>query len=55
MSYPAMLKFHEQFNKDGLEVMLATRLYGYFEDSQELKPEAEIEADRKYYIERHKI
>jgi len=54
-SYPAMLKFHERFNKDGLEVMLATQLYGYFEDSQELKPEAEIEADRKYYIERHKI
>jgi thiol-disulfide isomerase/thioredoxin len=54
-SYPAMLKFHEQFSKDGLEVMLATQLYGYFEDSQELKPEAEMEANRKYYIERHKI
>src|SRR5262245_43047950 len=54
-SYPAMLKFYEQFNKDGLEVMLATQLYGYFEDSQELKPEAEMEANRKYYIERHKI
>ncbi len=54
-SYPTMLKFHRQFGKDGLDVMFATLLYGFFEDRQELKPEAEMEANRKYYIEQHKI
>ncbi len=54
-SYPAMLKFHEKFARDGLEVMLATQLYGFFEDSRDLEPDAEMEANRKYYIDHHKI
>ncbi len=54
-SYPAMLKFHQQFNQRGLDVMLATQLYGYFEDRRDLKPEEEMAANREYYLEHYKL
>jgi len=54
-SYPAMLKFHEQFNGRGLNVMMVTQLYGYFSTRQNLKPEEEMAANREYYLEHHKL
>lgn len=54
-SYPAMLKFHQQFKERGLDVLMATRLYGYFETRQDLKPEEEMTANREYYLEHHKL
>lgn len=54
-SYPAMLKFHQQFNQRGLDVMLATQLYGYFDKRQNLKAEEELAANREYYLEHHKL
>jgi len=54
-SYPAMLKFHERFGARGLEVMLATELYGYFENRENLKPEDEIAADRDYFLGKYKL
>lgn len=54
-SYPAMLKFHQQFHERGLNVMMATQLYGFFGDRQDLKPDDEMAANREYYVEHHKI
>src|SRR5207244_2818874 len=54
-SYPAMLKFYQQFNGRGLDVVMATQLYGYFETRQDLKPEEEMAANREYYVEHHKL
>jgi thiol-disulfide isomerase/thioredoxin len=54
-SYPAMLKFHEQYAQRGLQVVMATELYGYFDRREDLKPEEEVAADRDYYIEHHKL
>jgi thiol-disulfide isomerase/thioredoxin len=54
-SYPAMLKFHQQFKERGLDVLMATQLYGYFDKRQDLKPEEELAANREYYLEHHKL
>ncbi len=54
-SYPAMLKMHEKFAARGLDVMLATELYGYFEQQYDLKPEQELAADREYFTGKYKI
>ena len=54
-SYPAMLKFHQQFNRRGLDVVMTTELYGYFDKRQDLKPEEEMAANREYYLEHHKL
>ena len=50
-----MLKLHQQFNQRGLDVMMATQLYGYFENRQDLNPKDEMAANREYYIEHHKL
>jgi len=54
-SYPAMLGFHERYAKDGLRVMFATKLYGFFEKQSGLKPEEELAANKKYYVEHHHL
>lgn len=54
-SYPAIQKLHDQFAKQGLEVIFSTQLYGYFSDRNDLKPEEEIEADREYYATHHHL
>lgn len=54
-SYPAMLKMYEMFSKRGLDVVLATELYGYFEDRESLKPEDEVAADREYFIGKYNL
>jgi thiol-disulfide isomerase/thioredoxin len=52
-SYPAMLKLHDRFAKDGLQVIFSTQYYGFFESQRPLAPEAEREADQKYFVEHH--
>ncbi len=54
-SYPDLLKLHQQFQARGLEVVMSTKLYGYFGGRQDLKPEEEFAANREYYLERHKL
>ncbi len=54
-SYPDLLKLHQQFQARGLEVVLSTKLYGYFSGRQDLKPEEEFAANREYYLEHHKL
>ena len=54
-SYPAMMKYHNQYAKAGLRVVFSTELYGFFEKQQDLKPEAEMAANRGYYLEHYKI
>ena len=54
-SYPAIQKFHDKFAKQGLEVVFATQLYGFFEKRENLKPEEEIEADHEYYATHHRL
>jgi thiol-disulfide isomerase/thioredoxin len=52
-SYPSMLSLHNRYIQKGLQVLFATQLYGFFENQQELTPEAEIAADQRYYTEHH--
>jgi thiol-disulfide isomerase/thioredoxin len=52
-SYPNMLTLHNRYGQKGLQVLFATQLYGFFENQQDLTPEAEIAADQKYYTEHH--
>lgn len=54
-SYPAILKFHDRFAKQGLEVVFSTQLYGYFDKRDELKAEEEIAADEEYYAKHHRL
>jgi len=54
-SYPAMLKFYEQFKQRGLQVVMATQLYGYFDKRSGLTPDEEMAANREYYSEHHKL
>jgi thiol-disulfide isomerase/thioredoxin len=54
-SYPYLLKLHQQLKARGLEVVMSTKLYGYFAKRQDLKPEEEFAADREYYLEHHQL
>lgn len=54
-SYPAMEKYFARYGKDGLQVVFSTELYGFFDKQQSLNAEAEVAADRAYYLEHHKI
>ena len=54
-SYPAMLKFHEKFAAQGMQALFSTQLYGFFEKQQNLAPDAEVDADKKYFLEHYTI
>ncbi len=52
-SYPGMLQLAKSFG-DAYETIFVTDLYGYF-GSTKMGPAEEIEADRKYYAEKHEL
>ncbi len=54
-SYPALERLERRFAGRGLQVLLATSLYGYFGKDHGLSLEAEMAADRKYFIEENKL
>jgi thiol-disulfide isomerase/thioredoxin len=54
-SYPAMLKLNERFAPRGLRVVFSTQLYGFYEKQQKLSAEAEIEADKQYFVDHYKV
>lgn len=54
-SYPEILKLHQQFKERGLEIVMSTKLYGYYGVQEDLKPEEEFAANREHYLERYKL
>ena len=50
-SYPGVNRLRAKYGKDGFQVVLATRLYGYFQSERSLAPEAEFERDKAYFAE----
>jgi hypothetical protein len=50
-SYPGINRLRQRYGKQGFRVVLATQLYGYFEEERNLAPQDEFERDRKYYAE----
>ena len=50
-SYPGVNRLRQRYGSRGFRAVLATQLYGYFEQEQNLDPQAEFERDRKYYAE----
>jgi thiol-disulfide isomerase/thioredoxin len=52
-SYPGINRLRERFGSKGFRVVLATRLYGYFQAEQNLDAATEIARDRTYFAEHH--
>jgi thiol-disulfide isomerase/thioredoxin len=52
-SYPGINRLRERFGSKGFRVVLATRLYGYFQTEQNLDAATEIARDRTYFAEHH--
>jgi hypothetical protein len=52
-SYPGINRLRAQFAGQGFQVVLATRLYGYFQSERPLAAAAEFERDRGYFAEHH--
>jgi thiol-disulfide isomerase/thioredoxin len=50
-SYPGINRLRQKYGKQGFRVVLATQLYGYFDQERNLAPQEEFERDRKYYAE----
>jgi len=50
-SYPGINRLRQKYGKQGFRVVLATQLYGYFEEERNLSPQEEFDRDRKYYAE----
>jgi thiol-disulfide isomerase/thioredoxin len=50
-SYPGVNRLRAKYSKDGFQVVLATRLYGYFQAERSLAPETEFERDKAYFAE----
>ena len=48
-SYPGVVRLHQRFSEKGFRVVMATQLYGYFENRRNLPPEAELAAIREYF------
>jgi thiol-disulfide isomerase/thioredoxin len=48
-AYPAAVRLHQQFGTKGFRVVMATQLYGYFENRRNLAPADEMAAIREYF------
>jgi len=48
-AYPAAVRLHKQFGARGFRVVMATQLYGYFENRRNLAPADELAAIRDYF------
>ena len=54
-SYPGLLRLHERFAAQGLRVVLATRLYGYFGKDRNVSVEKELAADWQLFLLNEKL
>jgi len=52
-SYPGVNRLRQRFESRGFQVVMVTRLYGYFGGDRNLSAEAEFERDRAYFAEHH--
>ena len=50
-SYPGVNRLRQKYGRQGFRAVLATPLYGYFEQERNLSPVDEFERDRKYFAE----
>ena len=50
-SYPGINRLRAQYGPQGFQVMIATRLYGYFQAERSLAADAEFDRDRTYFAE----
>ena len=50
-SYPGVNRLRQKYGSRGFRAVLATQLYGYFEEEQNLAPPVEFERNRTYYAE----
>jgi len=48
-AYPAAVRLQKQFGGKGFRVVMATQLYGYFENRRSLAPADELAAIREYF------
>ena len=48
-AYPAAVRLQKQFGARGFRVVMATQLYGYFENRRNLAPADELAAIREYF------
>jgi len=48
-AYPAAVRLQKQFGASGFRVVMATQLYGYFENRRNLAPADELAAIREYF------
>ena len=48
-AYPAAVRLQKQFGARGFRVVMATQLYGYFENRRSLAPADELAAIREYF------
>jgi len=48
-AYPAAVRLQKQFGARGFRVVMATQLYGYFENRRNLSPADEMAAIREYF------
>ncbi len=53
--YPQVAALYEKYRTEGLRVMLATHLEGYFGDRKGLTPEEEAAAIKDYYVVQKKL
>jgi thiol-disulfide isomerase/thioredoxin len=52
-SYPGVNRLRAKYAAQGFRVVLATRLYGYFETERSLNAEAELARDKTYFASHH--
>ena len=48
-SYPGVMRLRQRFGDKGFRVVMATQLYGFFENRRPLAPEEELSAIREYF------
>lgn len=54
-SYPGLKRLHETFAANGLRIVLATRVYGYFGSERNVSAEKEVAADRQMFLVDEKL
>lgn len=50
-SYPGVNRLRQKYGRQGFRAVLATQLYGYFEQERDLAPVEEFDRNRKYFAE----
>jgi thiol-disulfide isomerase/thioredoxin len=54
-SYPSLQRLFEKYRERGLNVVVTSGLWGYYEDKKDVSPEEELAYSQTYFLKKHRL